>query len=246
MVNKWLSGSYAIDEPYLPEYWWGWTPDNGVPLRAVVINLNPGTGNELQSRRCIRCKFGECFSYRRLMTDRLIEMHLPESVAWHKKNRENPLLSALNLTADSQTFPSNILCIESYPFHSAKFDDKLAKEYLEANDGREFWRMLEFAAEASRRIDSPLRNIVIIRISRDNWERIVGNFCKGHPCTQIDICDDNDKSKSCAKAVEYSFPEKNNLNGIRFICIWGTRSRNKFPQKLRELFEMLNIIKTTS
>lgn len=66
VVSDWLEETLIPYEPFMPEPWWGWTPDSGHLLHAVVINLNPGVGGYPQSRQNIRSRLGNLFSYRRV------------------------------------------------------------------------------------------------------------------------------------------------------------------------------------
>ena len=240
LVSDWLSNTHYLSEKYLPEPWWGWS-DSGKPLYAVVINLNPGDGGILQTRRYIRFGINRNFSYREAMADGSLARHLEGAARWHKAKREKPVLEALGLDATSGVFSGNTLCIELYPFHSKSFGEieKDAADYLEADGGKAFWRMMEFAAEASRRVEGPLQNKVLIRMSHGRWQSVASKFCIGKAVKDYEVSDG--KSGSCASAVEYRFRDNDTLKDISFYCIWNPRGRNNFPFRLAELLAKIGI-----
>lgn len=240
LVADWLDECDFLEQPYLPEPWWGWAPGNGHPLHAVVINLNPGKGGMLQRRKCIRCACGERMGYREAMADGTLFSHLRESTAWHKCKREKPLFAALGFKEDSETFPVNTLCIEAYPHHSDTFDEKIAQEYLGKDGGANFWRMMQFAAEASAL--SFLKNVVIIRICFERWLRITKSFNNcfetSSACT---VAPDNKKISGRATVFrlkpEFITPDCTSLENTEFVCVSGTR--NNFPASLGELLSQI-------
>lgn len=230
LVDGWLNQISDIDRPFLPEPWWGWTPDCGAPLRAVVINLNPGKGGERQSRKCVRCRLGDNFSYRRAMTDRLLARHLPETAAWHKNKRETPLLRASGIeNPDSDTFSANTLCVEIYPHHSDSFDDREARTYLCANGGERLWMALRLAAMAAKSAGLPY---VVVRMSAARWERLLEGVAKcQEPYRKEAVADKKPKKEI------YVFDDVDGLKDIGFYCIWQPGRRNNLPsvESLREL-----------
>ena len=175
------------------------------------------------------------------MADGSLARHLEGAARWHKAKREKPVLEALGLDATSEVFSENTLCIESFPFHSKTFGEieKDAADYLEADGGKAFWRMMEFAAEASRRVEGPLQNKILIRMSHGRWQSVAGKFCTGKEIKNYEVYDA--KSESCACAVEYRFPDNDKLKDICFYCIWNPHGRNNFPSSLRDLFSTIGI-----
>ena len=169
LVLQWRKGE-IYNQPYLPEPWWGWTPYSGEPLHSVVINLSPGQGGKLQSRRCVNCAFGCIFTspYSFAMAEGILPDHLAMTDHWHLNSRYKPIMRALGV--DEKKIPQDTrhhLSIELSPFHI--IDD--FQSYLKENDQDIYRYALCFAAEAAKHISrSPdasdsisLKDIVIVR-----------------------------------------------------------------------------------
>ncbi|MDE6226105.1 MAG: hypothetical protein K2M63_01145 [Muribaculaceae bacterium] len=169
LVLQWRKGE-IYNQPYLPEPWWGWTPYSGEPLHSVVINLSPGQGGKLQSRRCVNCALGCIFAspYSFAMAEGILPDHLTMTDHWHLNSRYKPIMRALDIPEEK--IPQDTrhhLSIELSPFHD--IDD--FQSYIMANAQEIFRYTLCFAAEAVKHISrSPdasdsisLKDIVIVR-----------------------------------------------------------------------------------
>ncbi len=244
LVSDWLSGKASH---YMPEPWWGWSC-NGKPLHAVVINLNPGEGGELQSRRCISSAFGSDFHYRETMANGTLAAHLPDTTRWHRNKRELPILKAMSVVEGKYrdktvTLSENTLCIEAYPFHSKTFKDSQAKEYWLENPDANFWKFISFAAVASRLVDGALNSIVLIRISWSRWVKLTKEL-RPHIEIKREIPDSGQSAdRKRGRAVEFSFTDRHEVfQGVRFMCVWSGGGRNNFPSDLKDIFLQSEII----
>lgn len=236
IVSDWLEETLIPYEPFMPEPWWGWTPDSGHQLHAVVINLNPGEGGYPQSRQYIRSRLGNLFSYRRAMSDRLLARILPQTAAWHKRKRETPLSGMLrDISADSDSFSANTLCIEAYPLHSAFFNDAKAKQYFEQDEEHHFWYMMRFAALAAEK--SIFRNTVFIRISNHRWLGLIEKFKH-----KFDYGEAATYKTDGAEAAVYRVKSggKELLCDTSFMCIWNPKGRNDIPANLLQLLHQID------
>lgn len=248
LVSDWLSEGFSLRDDYMPEPWWGWSC-NGKPLQAVVINLNPGEGGELQSRRCIRCVFGPDINYREAMANGTLAVHLPDTARWHRNKRELPILKALSVIDGKHrdktvTLSENTLCIEAYPFHSKSFKDSQAKEYWLENPDTNFWKFISFAAVASNQVDGALNGIVIIRISWSRWEKLTEDLRPDMEIKRVIPASGQYTDRNRGRAVEFSFKDKHAaLQDVRFVCVWSGGGRNNFPSDLKDIFQQSEIIK---
>ena len=248
LVSDWLSGDASLREDYMPEPWWGWSC-NGKPLHAVVINLNPGEGGELQSRGCISCTFGPDFHYRKSMAAGSLAAHLPDTARWHRNKRELPILKALSVVDGKHrdktvTLSENTLCIEAYPFHSKTFNDSQAKEYWLENPETNFWKFISFAAVASKLVDGVLNGIVLVRISWTRWAKLIKDL-RPHIEIKREIpALGQSADRKRGRAVEFLFTDKHEaLQGVKFMCVWSGGGRNNFPADLKDIFRQSEIIK---
>ena len=253
LVSDWLSNTRYLSEKYLPEPWWGWS-DCGEELKAVIINLNPGDGGILQTRRYIRFGIDSSFSYREAMADGSLGRHLEGAARWHKAKRENPILEAIAEKPTSPSFSENTLCIEAYPFHSPNFCDFRATEFYGQDPMKHFIYLWAFAAEASKMVSGKLKNLVLVRMSFDRLQRLIKGI-NGLKAISLNFGDEkdttqsreNDSSSVKLKAFKIDISEiidssqgdnismKSSFERVRFLCIWGKGCRNNLPNNLKDL-----------
>lgn len=232
-VSQWLGDGKPEDgkrnEDFLPEPWWGWTIDSKFPLNSVVINLHPGKGGTIQTRKAVKPVIGNC-KYSNAMTGAL-PRHLPETHKWHNSYRAKPLLSRLQeLHAPLSNAIDRHLSIELSPYHSPTSKD--VESYVTTNYQEVVENTLQFAADASRLIEGPLNSTVIVRC---NAQR----FCKMFHSLDIKPCSPNqDLSKS---PYWFTIPLQD-FEGVRFVCVWG--ARNFLPKK--DINEIINRLKTNN
>lgn len=238
LVSDWFEETLIPYEAFMPEPWWGWTPDSGHQLHAVVINLNPGEGGYSQSQQYIRSRLGNLFSYRRAMSARLLARILPQTAAWHKRKRETPLSGMLrDVSADSDSFSANTLCIEAYPYHSEFFNDTKAKQYFEQDEERHFWYMMRFAALAADK--SIFRNTVFIRISNRRWLGLIEKFKHKFDYDQYTTYK-TDGAEAAVYRVKPGDKADKLLCDTSFICIWNPKGRNNIPANLLQLLHQID------
>lgn len=240
-VRLWRLGNYPR-APYLPEPWWGWSPDSGEELHSVVLNLNPGPGGRLQSRCCMACVMG-CpginANYSSAMADGTLRLHLADTERWHHRRRYVPLMKALGADEkDIATDTRHHLSIELLPFH----DDADNRLYCRDNRDGVLRHALNFAARASRLISPPLFapdaaaslcDKVIARCAVDRIIEIAG----GEAITdRTPVPADKGKIK-----VETFRLKEAGLSDVLFVSLSG--ARNSLPSH-ESLKEILKTIKT--
>lgn len=226
-VSRWLNGEIK-DCDYLPEPWWGWTPESELPLRSVVINLNPGRGGNPQTRTNVRAKLGD-FAYSEAMAKGLLSRYLRDTDKWHLCYRARPIASRLpDFRRPLSESLSSHLSIELSPLHTEKSDS--VEGYVAAHFDKVVCNTLKFAASASRLIEGPLNGIVIVRCGAQRFLRMFGSL-GSRPC-----CQDQNPLKS-----PYWFTiSKPEFEGVKFVCVWG--ARNFLPKKdLAEIIKNQNV-----
>ena len=210
---------------YIPEPWWG--NDGTKPLHSVVINFNPGEGGPCQERGVIPYKT----SYANDIVNNINV--LCKTREWHKNRRAMPVLNTLkNLECITGSFGlENHLSIELLPWHTANAQDKAYTQYQQMNINMVFEKVICFAANESRRIaNKKLKNVVIMRMNGGRAKSVFEEMRKRIPNFQYKSQTLHITPCGNGKYMEFQI-HSHGLNDIRFICIWGPRSRNNFPPK---------------
>ena len=208
---------------YIPEPWWG-NHDMDIPLHSVVINFNPGRGEDIQLRNNVPYKG----SY---ATDIVDSGCLPKTAKWHKNRRALPILNALKRIGVLPTnyIPSldNHLSVELIPWHTENTSAKCGfGQYLKDNILNVYEYAICFAAHESKRIaNEKLRNVVILRLSETNTKNLL-NLLDGIGYSSI-VSHKRTVPETKSHCFEFTI---NRLPGIRFFSIWGSNSRNNFPK----------------
>ena len=204
---------------YLPEPWWG--NDGFSPLHSVVINLNPGAGEEPQTINSINAhKF---LSYAALVNS----CYLPKTIAWHLRYRAEPILTALNrggyISKKDISLKSH-LSVELIPWHTQSADKTYLK-YCRQNLNNIFDYSIRFAADRSCKIaNTKLKNTVIIKMAGDRMTALLKGFESIKQCSSSSGICTAPSDNGCYMVFHFeSIPD------IKFVCIWGKHSRNKFP-----------------
>ena len=119
------SDNKDLSSLYVPEPWWG--NDGSSPLHSVVINLNPGAGEDPQTINSINAHNFQ--SYAALVNS----CYLPKTIAWHLGYRVEPILNALNrggyISKKDISLKSH-LSIELIPWHTQSADTTYLKYYI--------------------------------------------------------------------------------------------------------------------
>ena len=212
------SNKKDLSSDYIPEPWWG--NDGTTPIHSVVINFNPGLGNDIQKRGIIPFKS----DYAKDIVNSGV---LPKTASWHWKKRGLPVLSSLNslgVIQKSQIIPSAHLSIELIPWHT-KNVTKAYKQYVLSNGAAIFDTVLLFAAEQSKRIpEEKLRNTVLLKMNESSVKVLLESLVRAGysyhilPTKNCPLGDGH-----CLIFTIDQLPE------IRFCSIWGSKSRNSFP-----------------
>lgn len=217
-----------MSSDYLPEPWWG----NGgsQTLHSVVINFNPGEGGCLQTKGCI------CYqsSYAGDMVNN--SKALPKTRDWHFKKRAKPVLAALKSIGAISCYQGleNHLSLELIPWHTQKVDANY-KNYLKKNIMMVYQHSLCFAAnEASRIANGKLKNVVLLKMSGDNTKFLVEELIRAG--IDAKLGSRGILSIKDGKYLEFSIAK---LPGVRFISIWGPKSRNNFPSALENILRSI-------
>lgn len=209
---------------YIPEPWWG--NDGTKPLHSVVINFNPGEGGPCQERGVI--------PYNGSYANDIVNNPnvLPCTRKWHDNKRAKPILDALyNLGYIKVGYGlENHLSIELLPWHTVSADDNY-KQYLFNNITMVLDNVICFAANESRRIaNQKLKNVVIMRMNGGRAKSVFEEMRKRIPNFQYKSQKPHVSTYGNGRYMEFQI-HSHGLNDIRFICIWGPKSRNNFPPK---------------
>ena len=213
------SDNKDLSSLYVPEPWWG--NDGSSPLHSVVINLNPGAGEDPQTINSINAHNFQ--SYAALVNS----CYLPKTIAWHLGYRVEPILNALNrdgyISKKDISLKSH-LSIELIPWHTQSADTTYLK-YCRQNLNNIFDCSIRFAADQSRRIaNTKLKNTVIIKVSANRMTALLKDFKS--------IEQDSSTLDPCTAPSQngyYMIFCFNSIPDIKFVCVWGKHSRNKFP-----------------
>ena len=208
---------------YIPEPWWG-NHDMNIPLHSVVINFNPGQGENIQHRNVIPYH-GD---YAKDIVDSGV---LPKTDKWHENKRALPILNALKRIGVLPTnyIPSldNHLSVELIPWHTENIQRASGfHDYLKANILNVYEYAICFAAHESKRIaNEKLRNVVILRLSETNTNKLL-KLLDGIGFSSI-ASPKRTVPGTKSHCLEFTI---NRLPGIRFFSIWGSDARNNFPK----------------
>ena len=219
LLNNIALGTKSSD--YIPEPWWG-NHDMDIPLHSVVINFNPGQGENIQHRTARRYH-GD---YAKDIVD---SGCLPKTAQWHKNRRALPILNALKrigVLSEDYTL-DNHLSVELIPWHTENTSAKCGfGQYLQENILNVYEYAICFAAHESKRIaNEKLRNVVILRLSETNTKNLL-NLLDGIGYSSI-ASPQRTVPGTKSHCFEFTI---NRLPGIRFFSIWGSYARNNFPK----------------
>lgn len=221
LYNDKIGLSYSYD--FLPEPWWGWNPERKLPLHSVVINYNPGSGGIVQHRNCIAYSG----SYSGIVNGGI----LPATEKWHYSKRALPVLRALeSLNYISGPYSIwNHLSIEVLPWHTKTVNANYRKYITHGlNATQIFEKVFMFAAVASSKIENKkLKDKVIVKMNESNiafvLKALAGVGYTSKITVPVTSCPGQD-----GKFLEFMI---DHLPHTKFICIWGSKSRNNFPGK---------------
>ena len=209
---------------YIPEPWWG-NHNIDIPLHSVVINFNPGRGEDIQLRNTVPYKG----SY---ATDIVDSGCLPKTAKWHENRRALPILNALKrigrvLPTDYIPSLDNHLSVELIPWHTENTSATCGfGQYLQANILNVYEYAICFAAHESKRIkNDKLKNKVILKLSGSTTAMIL-DLLNGIGYRSV-VYPQQTVPGTRSHCLEFTIDR---LPGIRFFSIWGSDARNNFPK----------------
>lgn len=220
LLNNIALGTKSSD--YIPEPWWGNHCIN-VDLHSVVINFNPGQGENIQHRNVIPYH-GD---YAKDIVD---SGWLPKTAKWHENRRALPILNALKRIGvlHSSYTPSidNHLSVELIPWHTENTSTKCGfGQYLQANIRNVYEYSICFAANESKRIaNDKLKNKVILKLSGSTTAMLL-KLLDGIGYRSV-VSPQRTVPGTRSHCLEFTIDR---LPGIRFFSIWNSISRNNFP-----------------
>lgn len=224
---------------YLPEPWWGWSNDKSKPLHSVVINFNPGGGGRLQERWSIKQVYDGSYACDIVNNPKV----LPQTRKWHNNNRAVPILNALGLQSTKNNSQiENHVSIELLPWHTASASNNPGYWfYLEQNIKEVYNHCISFAAELSRIIDKPtLNRVVILRMNEEVANRIIDLL----KTIDVNVMNKTQINTNLSNGGRYFCFKISTFPDVLFASIWGTHSRNGFPQSdLKKIFENFKFLK---
>lgn len=169
---------------YIPEPYWGWTPQLNSNLKYVVVNYNPASGGEQQHRSASNVMRIE--KYSDYVTEQIIDFlaykedrslkkpNQYETTNWHSNNRAIKL-AKLNTESNLNIKSSivNYLGIDLVPWHTKNIME--LKGYFETNHNSIQKWSLNFAIEAAKTAADEFRNIVIVRTNLSTFKQLFRN-----------------------------------------------------------------------
>lgn len=219
----------TLSSTYIPEPWWG--NDGSSPLHSVVINLNPGRGYQLLMKSNV--PYVKSYS-----KDIVKSGKLPVNDKWQMRYRAKPILDALLSLGVYSGNPSlsEHLSVELLPWHTPNVGSSY-DNYLKANIKSVFFNTICFAADQSRKIaNKKLNSVVILRMSGNRTNRLLALLNKIGITSSIKRNGMTPTGKG--RFIEFEFQR---IEGVRFVSIWGPRSRNNFPPQA-DLIHIVNLI----
>ena len=216
---------------YIPEPYWGWTPDTKHKLKVVVVNYNPASGGKNQHKTanaiCEISRYSEYVSNQIIEFDNFIkkgsENIMPnqyETSNWHNNRRALKLLKITQADIKNE-YPhpiNNYLGIELVPWHTANV--AALRGYLLANFNSICQYSLNFAFEASKTIEGSFKNIVLVRTSWLTFKEIFQDQLK----TGFFINRIGDRSNEQSGRNKWKIIEVKNYPEIQIYLLWGMRN----------------------
>ena len=232
--NNILFNDSAKKDPssdFIPEPWWG--NDGSSPLHSVIINFNPGKGEDIQRK-------GNLPVISSYANDVVLSGLLPKTDCWHCKHRALPILNSLKrlgcMSGPVSTHDS--LSIELIPWHT-KGVDSAYWDYVNQNASIIFDSVIRFAANESLRItNNKLKSVVLLKMNETNILRLLRLFRKQASVEYSIKKPKKTTASGNACYLEFAFDA---LPNNRFVALWGKQTRNNLPNP-KDLDEILTAI----
>jgi hypothetical protein len=221
LQNDWRSG---FSLKYLPEPWWGSINNS---IYSILINYNPKSGDESQSRSTIANLGFESYSdlVEQIVTGQIVALSPTNTFHY---TRANQIHTALGMT---EHLP--YLSLELVPWHTQHAHEVMG--YLNFNFKALFKNVIKFAANQSMRIEGRLNRKVLIRSA--NVE-LLCNLIRLHHLGQPEMVDGEAKNMRNAKYQRFRIDL---WRDVEFICIWKKEGSNGLPNH-EDLIDILDMV----
>ena len=203
----------------------------------MVINFNPGEGGKEQEKKNL--------TYINSYANDIVNPCnvLCKTCQWHWNNRAIPIFQALKAIGSikGNVWLYNHLSIEMIPWHTKTVGIKSYLLYVKDNVQRIFDYVIKFAANESRRIaNDTLKNVVILKMSGGMTINILNIFTNAGINNKV-IIPPTPPLPNGGRYMVFSFDD---IQGVKFVSIWGQRSRNNFPPQddLKEILKTIQCI----
>jgi hypothetical protein len=227
---------------YIPEPYWGWTPNLKTDLKFVVVNYNPASGGEQQHRSSknissITVYSNYVFQQINGYLNYKQNSNLPkptqyETTNWHFNNRANKL-AQLNskLFPTDHTTIKNYLGIDLVPWHTKNV--KFLNGYLEENFlAIQLWS-LNFAIHASKQAKGLFANKVIVRTNLATFKELFKDeFESGFFIEDIKLPIIKKKNNDNFQKIKMK-----NEKDVEIYLLWGMRNSLPTESFLKEIFK---------
>ncbi len=115
---------YEVRE-YMPEPYWGWTPNNKNKLKAVFLNLNPGEGGDDQRPVSASPYIATARINYQSMVDLYSKNDIYETTKWFQRKRADWLSNIFPIKFKG-TKANEILCGDLIPWHTPTYNSATA------------------------------------------------------------------------------------------------------------------------
>ena len=235
LMNSDNQGDYSLQ--YLPEPWWGNNGDH--ILNSVVINYNPGSGQQIQHINQANGLF-RFNNYGDFVNNESVglNIHFSHTRDWHVQERATRVFNSLSRTGVDLNGDDNInnhLSIELIPWHTR--NTKGIEEYIQNNLQMIYENIFLFAANESRRINNArLQSKVVVRMSGNNTMKLIKQLLSNGICTYHIINIIQYTPLGRGGYFKFAIDE---IPNVQFISIWNKGGHNSFPpnQDMDWIFE---------
>jgi hypothetical protein len=234
---------------YIPEPYWGWTPEKRTKLKMVVVNYNPASGGPIQHINSANVQ--SIKSYSEYVAEQLNDFIIfrkdskkpklknkpiqYETTKWHYTNRANKLIKVID---EKYSNDDNSECIDYYlgidlvPWHTKNVT--ALNGYLQQNFSSIKMWSLNFAMEASKNVIGLLQNKVIVRTNLTTFKELFRNeFDSGF--FKEDIKYPKEKKPNNDNFQKIAIKDQND---IAIYLLWGKRNSLPTTTFLKEIFTL--------
>lgn len=240
--NSDLNADPSFD--YLPEPYWGWTPNSGKDLKYVVVNYNPASGGVnqyIQSENVRKIENYSDYVFKQIsgyvnfkngLTNLIPTQY--DTTNWHFIHRSKRLAQSSEsvITQDFLSIGS-YLGIDLVPWHTKNVSS--LNGYLQANfDSIKKWS-LNFAIEAAKHVTGHFKNVVIVRTNSSTFSNIFSvEFENGFFEISDQVVGDNEIGNDNFQKI--------NIRGsdVSIYLLWGMRNSLPTTSFLKQIFGIVD------